>query len=215
MVRESMIIESGGDPPPWQLPPLGWVAGRTDAEDGIDPALCPVDDADADMACAVDMHLRATRPQMISIHPNALNHVSGRKPKLSHVPKGHGAPTGDLEPSAPPGAGILVQATGAEGQGKGKGKGKAKGKATAMKRPASACPDAAPPADSQPAQPVPRGNRRRIDFAEPPEPDARLGCGTCRRSWRGCTGCRKKVGMIVRDGRWMWPLPLDLDRGGH
>ena len=137
MVRESMIIESGGDPPPWQLPPLGWVAGRTDAEDGIDPDLCPVDDADADMACAVDMHLRATRPQMISIHPNALHHVNHRingKRKLSCVSEGHGAPTRNLEPSAPPGAGILVQATGAEGQGKGKGNGKAKGKAKARAR---------------------------------------------------------------------------------
>ena len=94
LVRESMIIASGGGPPPpWQLPPLGWVAGRTDAEDGIDPALCPVDDADADLACAVDTHLQATRPQMISIHPNVLNHVSGRKPKVSRVPEGHGAPT--------------------------------------------------------------------------------------------------------------------------
>ena len=83
MVRESMIIESGGGPPLWQLPPLGWVAGRTDAEDGIDPALCPVDDADADLACLVDTHLQPTLPQMISIHPNVLNHVSGRKPKLS------------------------------------------------------------------------------------------------------------------------------------
>ena len=72
MVRERLIIESGGDPPPWQLPPLGWVAGRyTDAEDGIDPDLCPVDD---DMACAVDSHLRPTRPQMVSINPNALLH---------------------------------------------------------------------------------------------------------------------------------------------
>ena len=202
-----MIIESGGDPPTWQLPPLGWVAGRTDAEDGIDPALCPVDDADADMACAVDTHLRATRPQMISIHPNALHHVKRRmtgKRKFSCVSEGHGAPTRNLEPSAPPGAGILVQATGAEGQGKGKGKGKAKGKAKARARPASAY--AAPPADPQPAQPVPRGNRRSMDFAEPPEPDERLGCASCRFGRRGCKTCRKRRHMVVRDGRWVWPL---------
>ena len=162
LVRESMIIASGGGPPPpWQLPPLGWVAGRT--EDGIDPTLCPVDDADADLACLVDAHLKATLPQMISIHPNVLNHVSGRKPKLSHVPKGHGAPTGDLEPSAPPGAGILVQATGAA---------KAEAKAK-CKRPASAGPDAAPPLERHTR--APRGNRRRIDVAEPPlHPNRRL-----------------------------------------
>ena len=213
LVRESRIIASGGDPPPpWQLPPLGWVAGRT--EDGIDPSLCPVDDADADLACLVDTHLKATLPQMISIHPNVLNHVSGRKPKLSHVPNGHGAPTGDLEPSAPPGAGILADP---EAKANAKAKAKAKAKAQGMKRPASADPesggihvapsDAAPPPERH--RRAPRGNRRRLDFAEPPEPDARLGCGTCRKSWRGCVGCRKKVGMIVRDGRWMWPLPLE------
>ena len=205
LVRESRIIASGGDPPPpWQLPPLGWVAGRTDAEDGIDPALCPVDDADADMACAVDMHLRATRPQMISIHPNALRHVSGRKPKLSCVSEGHGAPTCNLEPSAPPGAGILVQATGAA---KAEAKAKAKAKAKAMKRPASAGPDAAPPPERHTR--APRGHRRRIDFAEPPEPDERLGCATCRSGRRGCATCRKRKGMVVRDGRWVWPLPME------
>ena len=198
LVRESMIIASGGDPPPpWQLPPLGWVAGRTDAEDGIDPALCPVDDADADLACAVDTHLQATRPQMISIHPNVLNHVSGRKPELSRVPEGHGAPTSNLEPSAPPGAGILVQATGAA---------KAEAKAK-CKRPASAGPDAAPPLERHTR--VPRGNRKRIDFAEPPEPDARLGCGKCTQGRRGCRICRKRKGMVVKDGRWVWPLPQE------
>ena len=64
-----MIIESGGDPPLWQLPPLGWVAGRTDAEDGIDPALCPVDDVDADMSCAVDKHLIAAYTATEDLHP--------------------------------------------------------------------------------------------------------------------------------------------------
>ena len=209
LVRENMPIEwacsheieSGGDPPPWQLPPLGWVAGRTDAEDGIDPALCPVDDADADLACAVDTHLQATRPQMISIHPNALLHVPKHritgKRKRSFVSEGHGAPTCNLEPSAPPGAGILVQATGAA---------KAEAKAK-CKRPASAGPDAAPPLERHTR--APRGNRRRIDFAEPPEPDARLGCGTCKQGRRGCRICRKRKGMVVRDGCWVWPLPQE------
>ena len=207
-----MVIESGGDPPPWQLPPLGWVAGRyTDAEDGIDPDLCP---ADADMACAVDTHLQATRPQMISIHPNVLNHVSGRKPKLSQVPEGHGAPTGDLEPSAPPGAGILAEP---KAKAKAEAKAKAKAEAKVKKRPASADPesggirvapsDAAPPPERHTRAPL--GNRRRLDVAEPPEPDARLGCGTCRGGRRGCTRCRKKRGMVVRDGRWVWPLTLE------
>ena len=213
LVRESTIIESGGDPPPWQLPPLGWVAGRyTDAEDGIDPDLCSVDDG---MACAVDSHLRPTRPQMVSIHPNALLHnrkhrITGKR-RLPHVSEGHGAPARNLEPSAPPGAGILVQATGAEGlpTDKGKGRGKrivdkrAKAKAKAS---GPGAPDAAPPADSQPAKPVPRGNRSSIDFAKPPEPDDRLGCATCRNGRRGCAKCRKRKGMVVRDGRWAWPL---------
>ena len=87
----------------------------------------------------------------------------------------------------------------------------------AKKRPASAdmesggirvAPsDAAPPPERHTR--APRGNRRRLDFAEPPEPDAWLGCGTCRGGLRGCTGCRKKRGMVVRDGRWVWPLPLE------
>ena len=183
------------------MPPLGWVAGRT--EDGIDPTLCPVDDADADLACLVDTHLQATLPQMISIHPNVLNHVSGRKPKLSRVPEGHGAPTCNLEPSAPPGAGILAEP-----------KAKAKAEAKAKKRPASADPESggirvAPSDAAPPPEQAPGGNRRRLDFAEPPEPDARLGCGKCRGGPRGCTGCRRKQGMVVRDGRWVWPLPLE------
>ena len=145
-----MVIESGGDPPPWQLPPLGWVAGRyTDAEDGIDPDLCPVD---ADMACAVDTHLRATRPQMISIHPSALLHnrkrrITGKR-RLPHVSEGHGAPARNLEPSAPPGAGILVQVTGAEGQctcngkmqGQRQGEGQGKGNGTACLSLPGCCP---------------------------------------------------------------------------
>ena len=200
LVRESRIIASGGDPPPpWQLPPLGWVAGRTEESS----ALCPVDDADADLAGLVDTHLQATLPQMISIHPNVLNHVS-RKPKASHVPKGHGAPRGELEPSAPPGAGILAEP---KAKAKAEAKAKAKAKAKGMKRPASAGPDAAPPPERHTR--APRGHRRRIDFAEPPEPDERLGCGTCRKSHRGCATCQKRKGMVVRDGRWVWPLPVD------
>ena len=47
-----------------------------------------------------------------------------------------------------------------------------------------------------------------LPAAQPPEPDAQLGCSKCRRGRRGCTYCRRKRGMFIADGKWVWPEVL-------
>ena len=51
--------------------------------------------------------------------------------------------------------------------------------------------------------------KKKARLARPPDlQDERLGCKKCRHSKRGCAHCRKKQGMVITDGQWVWPIAL-------
>lgn len=47
--------------------------------------------------------------------------------------------------------------------------------------------------------------KRNAVEADFPSPLPKLGCATCRQGRLGCTGCRRKAGLVLQsDGSWKW-----------